>query len=197
VTFFLVLFQHSPSGHFFGSLAIAPRTLRILLDMFVLALLLAANAAQMFSYGHRYTSLLRNFRQFYHDETAIFSQRRVRTIRWWGVGHPWELGGAKECELRPRPTAEHATAAKPGKPDPRHLRQEETESAAAEEIARRVSKNENPCRVGRAEERKGFLLVLDTQARRWPFPVFRVPAKTVDCGGTVSCATKLKRDNNL
>jgi hypothetical protein len=45
VALFLVLFQHSPSGNFFGSLAIAPRTLRILLDVLVLALLLAANAA--------------------------------------------------------------------------------------------------------------------------------------------------------
>ena len=42
-----------------------------------------------------------------------------------GLWHSGELAGAKECDSQSRPTAEHATAAKPCRPDPRHFRQEE------------------------------------------------------------------------
>jgi hypothetical protein len=47
-----MLFQHRPSGHFFGSLAVAARPPSALFDVLVLALLLAANAAQMLPPGH-------------------------------------------------------------------------------------------------------------------------------------------------
>jgi len=46
-----MLFQHGPSGHFFGSLAVAAGPLSALLDVLVLALLLAANAVQVLPPG--------------------------------------------------------------------------------------------------------------------------------------------------
>jgi hypothetical protein len=52
VAFLLVLFHHRPGGHFLGSPAVATRPLGTLLDVLVLALLLASNASQMFLPGH-------------------------------------------------------------------------------------------------------------------------------------------------
>jgi hypothetical protein len=48
----LVPLHHSPGGYFFGALAVATGPLRAFFDVFVLALLLAAYAAQMFRFRH-------------------------------------------------------------------------------------------------------------------------------------------------
>jgi hypothetical protein len=47
-----VAFHDGAGGHFFRSLAIAPRALGRFLDVFVLALFLGANSAEMFASGH-------------------------------------------------------------------------------------------------------------------------------------------------
>jgi hypothetical protein len=52
MAFPFVLLHHGSRGDFFGPLAVASRPLRALLDVFVLALLLAAHASKMFSPGH-------------------------------------------------------------------------------------------------------------------------------------------------
>jgi hypothetical protein len=52
VAFLLVLFHDRSCGYFLGALAVASTFLRGFLDVFVLALLLGANAAQMFFSRH-------------------------------------------------------------------------------------------------------------------------------------------------
>ena len=60
----------------------------------------------------------------------------------WGLGHSGEPAGAKECDSQSRPTAEHSTAAKPCRPDPRHFRQEEEAKTIIIKCYRRRSVNQ-------------------------------------------------------
>jgi hypothetical protein len=48
----LVLLHHSPRGDLFRSFTVSPRSLRALFDVFVLALLFAADASKMLSSRH-------------------------------------------------------------------------------------------------------------------------------------------------
>jgi hypothetical protein len=73
-----VLFHDRPSGHFFGPLAVAPFLLGFFLDVFVLALLFGANAAQMLLPGH--VDLPSSWHDCFRTHPAAATNRIVCTL---------------------------------------------------------------------------------------------------------------------
>jgi hypothetical protein len=126
VSLLLVLLHYRARRHFFGSLAVAPRFLRILFDVLVLALLFTAHTAQVVTSGHETAPLrLASERDKHPTRPTHLAYHFIETRRslilvvlsadglWSARGKIYtfvEFGAEKWCEMELRKQQQFAAA---------------------------------------------------------------------------------------